>query len=285
MSQGLKIGAGLVGAFTVAALGWYAMSPRVTERDASMRIVRGELVDSFVEPGVKWDAVLPHVEYIHLTRSYNETEIVVNEKSQQVIRLDNDSQIYAAFATTYFLDNTDPKFGDIFTLLRVDNVDEMQTALSPKINNLVLTAAIDVYKTIPYESMNKDLDIGKKIKALVEEGLADQGLGYVKIQVVMPKGVSLTPKANEDLEKIISERRKLELLDAQNAVALKSEEVALNQTKGPIAAMNAYKKELDLNGEEALQAYFTQLTHANGKVGNAGVLFPSSKPNVLTGPK
>ncbi len=57
---GIAAGA-LKGVFGRGDCSRYTLSPRVTEREAGLKIVRGSLVDSNVSTGVKMYAILPHV--------------------------------------------------------------------------------------------------------------------------------------------------------------------------------------------------------------------------------
>jgi hypothetical protein len=161
---GCFIGAGATAA--VASLALYAFSPRVTERDNGLKLVRGELTNSRVEPGVKMDAILPHVEYIKLPKFLQRMKVTANEGDNVAVRTQEKAQVFGEFEIHYSLDNTNEKFSEIYTRLKCDEI----TDLEPFIKNYAIPAIIDIYRTVPTASVNDDLTtIGKKIAEALQK--------------------------------------------------------------------------------------------------------------------
>lgn len=269
-SQILKLGGGVVAAFALVAAATYAVSPRVTERDAAMKIVRGALVDTQVSDGVKMDALLPHVSYIRLPKFLQTTEVNASENDAVSIRTAEDARIYGNFKIKFTIDNTDKNFPNVYTELKVDEISD----LFPHINDYTIPAAIDVYKNIPTTEVNDDLPgIGKQVADKLQTYLDERGYTYIKIHDVVPSGVGLSKKANDDLEAIVSENRKLQLLTVQGEVADKSVEITKKQSAVTVEALNALR-ESGVNEDQLIQAYYLQLMRDTDKVGTPFVPGP-----------
>jgi len=96
MSKGAIAGTILAGA-GVLSLAAYAFSPRVTEREAALKIVRGELTNAQVTDGVKFDALLPHVEYIHLPKFLQRMTVKATESDSVAVRTKEKAQVFGEF--------------------------------------------------------------------------------------------------------------------------------------------------------------------------------------------
>lgn len=158
---GAKLGAlCLTGLVALTGSGWYALSPRVTERDAALKIVRGKLVDSSVAAGVKMDDVFPHVKYIVLPKYLQRMTMHAAPSDNFAVRTKEKAQVFGNFEVHYTLNNQDPNFAHIFTELHCDSPE----ALKPFIGNFVVPSVIDTYKEVPTISVNDNLTgIGKKL--------------------------------------------------------------------------------------------------------------------------
>lgn len=273
-----KLGAlSLAGLMAVVGTGWYALSPRVTDRDAALRIVRGKLVDSAVPPGVKMDELFPHVKYIVLPKYLQRMTVNATPSDNFAVRTREKAQVFGNFEVHYTLNNQDPNFSHIFTQLHCDSPE----ALKPFIANFVTPSVIDTYKEVATISVNDNLTgIGKKIAARLQQELNDAGYTYINIKAVIPSGVGLSPKANADLEQIVSEERKLTLLEAQMKVAEKEKEVALAQSAVTVSAIDALRKG-GVAEKDLAPLYYLQSLRVLDKLGVPGV--PGPIPGTAAG--
>lgn len=272
-SMAAKLGLGAV--FVAAATGLgsgllYVVSPRVTERDAALKIVRGELVDAQVSRGVKMDAILPHVEYIRLPKFLQKVAVSARESDDVTIRTKEDARIYGVFEVHYMLENNDQNFQNIYTELKADTIADIE----PFIRNYTIPAAIDVYKTVPTASVNDNLtDIGKQLKGRLQDILDDHGYTYIRVKDVVPSGVGLSAKANSDLESIVSENRKLDLMKVQTQVAEQALALTEKQAAVTAKALEALR-ESGVEESQLIQAYYLQLLRDNNAIGKEFVPGP-----------
>lgn len=276
-----KIGC-VAGGAALLGLAAYAFSPRVTERDAALKIVRGELTNAQVEEGVKIDALLPHVEYICLPKFLQRMTVAAELNDNVAVRTKEKAQVFGKFEIHYTLDNSHPSFGDIYTRLKCDDI----TDIEPFIQNYALPAIIDTYRTVPTAAVNDNLTaIGKTIAATLQKTLDENGYPYIKVQDVIPSGVGLSPKANADLEQIVSEERKLDLQRVQRTVA----ENALELTEKQSAVTAKALQDLRAAGvpeDQLIGAYYLQLMRDTDSIGKQFVPGPipgTGVSGVITG--
>jgi hypothetical protein len=270
MKFATKVGLSLTAAFLAVSGCTYTISPRVTERDAALKIVRGALVDAHVEDGVKMDALLPHVSYIRLPKFLQTTEVQASEKDAVTIRTKENARIYGNFKIKFTLDNSDKNFPNVYTELKVDEIED----LFPHIMDYTIPAAIEVYKDVPTNAVNDDLPgVGKRVAEKLQGYLNERGYTYIRIHDVVPSGVGLSQKANNDLEAIVSEERKLELLKVQGQVADRSLDITKKQSAVTVEALDALRK-AGVNDSQLIQAYYLQLMRDTDKVGTPFVPGP-----------
>ena len=262
MSKGAIAGTISAGA-AVLSLAAYAFSPRVTEREAAIKIVRGELTNAQVTDGLKFDALLPHVEYICLPKFLQRMTVKATESDAVAVRTKEKAQVFGEFEIHYNLDNSRPEFGDIYTRLKCDEI----TDLEPFIANYALPAIIDTYRTIPTASVNDNLTgIGKSIAAALQRTLDENGYPYIRIQDVIPSGVGLSPKANADLEQIVSEERKLDLQRVQMTVA--DNAIALTEKQAAVTAKALESlRAAGVPEDQLIAAYYLQLLRDSDSIG------------------
>jgi hypothetical protein len=252
------------------AMALYAVSPRVTEREAALKIVRGELANSHVEPGVKMDAVLPQVEYIRLPKWLQRMTVDASEKDQVAVRTKEKAQVFGHFEIHYLLDSDHKDFGEIYTKLKCDEV----TDLEPFIRNFALPAIIDTYREVPTSAVNDNLtDLGKKIAVKLQQTLESNNLPYIRVEAVIPSGVGLSQKANADLEQIVSEERKLDLQRVQAQVASNAVHVTDAQTAVTIRALQKLR-EAGVPDSQLATMYYIQLLRDQDGIGKPGVSGP-----------
>ncbi len=272
------------GAFiTLASVGlfflilWYAVSPRVTDREAALKVVRGKLVDDQVSTGVKWDALFPHVQYIQLPKFVQKITVGATERDEVTIRTKEKARIYGNFEVMYHVDNSVEDFGRIYTKWKTDDIYD----LTAYIAKYTVPAAIDVYKTVETSKINDNVtELGKRIAVRLEQILADRGHEYIKVDDVLPSGVGLSGKANADLEAIVSEERKLDLLKVQGQVADQS--VAITEKQAAVTAKALEKlREAGVPKEQLIQAYYLQLMRDSDSIGRQ--LVPGPVPGTGVG--
>lgn len=266
-SIAIKVAGGLTLAFGLVSGANWVFSPRITEREAALRISQGRLTNSDVEPGVKTDAWRPGVSYIRLPTTLQKTTVRAGKDDPVTIRAQENSRIYGSFEVHFTVDKHDKNFGKIYTELKVDDITEVK----PFINNYVAPAAIDVYQTIPVLDVNKNIPaIGAKIKNKLQGYLNDRGYTYIRILDVIPSGVGLSKDANDMLEQIVKEERKKTLLTTQGQVADMAKEITDKQTTVSLEAINKMKA-AGLTGDQAIELYYMQLLHVNDQLGKPNV--------------
>ncbi len=264
----------LTATFTAAAVFggglWYAFSPRVTDREAALKVVRGKLVDDHVSTGVKWDANLPHVKYIEFPKFVQTTTVGATEADDVTIRTKEKARIYGNFEVMFHVDNNVPDFGRIYTKWETDSIE----GLKAYIGKYTVPAAIDVYKGVGTSEIDKDITaLGKKVARRLQEILTEKGHDYIVVDDVLPSGMGLSAKANADLEKIVSEERKLKLLEVQGDVADKSVAITQKQAAVTAKALEELRKAGVPEGQ-LIQAYYLQLMRDNDAIGREFVPGP-----------
>jgi len=270
----MSTAAKLCATFTALALALtgvlYALSPRVTDRDAGMKIVRGELVNDHLESGLYPSALLPHVKVLKLPKFVQKTTVGATEADDVTIRTKEKARIYGNFEVMYHIDNTVEDFGRIYTKWKTDEIED----LSVYINKYTVPAAIDVYKTVGTANINDNVtELGTRIATRLQEILKERGHDYIVIDDVLPSGVGLSQQANADLEKIVSEERKLDLLKIQGQVADQS--VAITEKQAAVTAKALEKlKEAGIPERQLIQAYYLQLMRDTDSVGKQFVPGP-----------
>lgn len=264
MSRALTTAAiSLASLFTFVGGYSYMFAPKVRDNEAALKIVRGELVNASVNTGVKMDAWLPHVEYVELPKFLQTTTVSASEGMDVSIRTKEDVRIYGEFIVKFKIDSEDPNFGLIYTDLKAESIKDIYDDIA----NYAIPAAIDVYSEIEAQNVNKNLtEIGSKVAARLQEILDDRNYSYIRIEDVVPTGMGLSAEANADLEKIVSERRKLELLEIQGEVADAAIAITEKQT---FVTLEALKKleEAGVPKEDLAQLYYIQLLRDAGKIG------------------
>jgi hypothetical protein len=272
----------------------YACSPRVTERDAAYKVVRGRLVDTDLDVGLYPSALLPHVEIKLLPKFLQSTTVVASKDSDVNVRTKERARVYGTFDIMFEIDNKDPNFGNVYTELKADEIADIE----PYIQKFAVPAIITVYgnvtsSTSPSIPANQDagstnttvtegsgpialddhLRTGNAIKEMLQKILDAQGYSYIIIKRVIPSGVGLSPEANRQLEEIVAEERKLELLDVQEQVADKAEGVVKKQAAVTAAALSTLR-EKGVPESQLVQAYYLQILQSEGKVGTPFVPGP-----------
>jgi hypothetical protein len=256
-------------AAAIASLGLYTFSPRITEQDAALKIVRGELRNSLVEPGVKLDAILPHVEYLRLPATLQRITVHAGEDNQVAVRTREKAQVYGDFEIHFTLNKAHPRFGEIYTKLKCNDVKDLE----PFIKNYALPAIIDSYRTVDTANVNDNLTVlGKKIAADLQK-IVDLNYPFINIVDVIPSGVGLSAQANSDLEKIVSEERKLALQIVQGQVADAAIALTKKQTSVTTSALNDLR-EAGVPEKELTAVYYLQLLRDSDSVGKQGVPGP-----------
>ena len=260
----------------VAGIGYsgaYVLSDYVKDNEAAIKIRAGQVVDTEVETGVKFDSLLPKVEYIKYPTTLQTTAVSATESDSFAVRTAERAQIYGEFKVKYTIDKTDPQFASIYTLQKAESL----AGIEDDIQDYTIPAAIDIYKTVPTIAVNDNLtETGERIAERLQTILDDRGFSYVNIQDVVPTGMGLSPKANADLEQIVSEERKLALLDAQAATAAKAAEIVGAQTAVTTAAFDALR-EAGVPEDQLAQFYCLQLYRDSDKIGEqfaAGCIGP-----------
>lgn len=282
----LGIGGAIVGTVTgLMGLGGYAMSTRITERDAAYKTVRGKLVDDDVAPGIKFSDWLPHVDYTKLPKFLQTAQVDASENSNINIRTRERARVYGQYDIMFEIENQDPNFGKIYTELKADEIAD----ILPYIQKFAVPAIINVYKNVssstvkPAEgevakedgsiSLDDHLKTGSAIKDELQKILDNEGYTYLRIKRVIPSGVGLSSEANRQLEQIVAEERKLDLLKVQGQVADESLAITAKQAKVTGEALEALR-ESGVPDDQLIQAYYLQLLRDGGKVGQPFVPGP-----------
>jgi hypothetical protein len=248
----------------------------VTERHVAFKVVRGELVDAHVTEGVKMDAAFPHVEYIRLPGTAQETTVSATKDDQNNVRTKEDARIYGNFKFMYELAKDDQNIDKVYNKLDIDDQEGMHAKLDPIINSLGLSAVINVYKNhVSVTKLNDDAVIGGLVKAELQKSLDDLGFTYIRITAVIPSGVGLSDQANRDLEAIVSENRKLDLQKVQKQVAEGAVEVTQKQAAVTVEALKALRN-AGVPENKLIDAYYLQLMRDGDHVGKPFVPAPVS---------
>lgn len=270
MSDLAKLGGYALAGFMAVSAITYAISPRITEREAGLKIVRGKLVDDQVIEGVYPSSLLPHVEYIQLPKFVQTSDVGATEADEVTIRTKEKARIYGNFTVMWHVDNEVEDFGRIYKRWKIDEIDD----LAPYIEKYTVPAAIDVYKTVETSKINENVtDLGVKIAERLRDILVARGHDYIVIDDVLPSGVGLSSKANDDLEKIVSEERKLDLQKVQGQVADGAVAITEKQSAVTAKALEGLKKAGVPEGQ-LVQAYYLQLMRDNDKIGEPFVPGP-----------
>lgn len=274
MSNGLKALGALTLVFGAAGGCIYTVSPRITEREAAIKVVRGKVVDDHVRPGLKFDALLPQVDYVRLPLWQMEMVIRASEDDQQTVRTKENARIFGNYTVAFEVNNEHEDFGNIYTKLKIDDESDIPAVLHPKLNALGISAVISVYKDIPTANIDDDnIALGNKIKDALQEALNGYNLGYIRIVNVMPSGVGLSDKANADLEQIVSEQRKLDLQTVQGQVADNALALTEKQAAVTAKALEALKK-AGVPDDQLISAYYLQLMRDGDHLGKPFVPGP-----------
>lgn len=259
----------------------YAGADRVTDREAAVKVVRGKVVDPDVESGVKLSSWLPQTEFIKYPLYLQKVPVSATAEDDVTIRTAEKARIYGTFEVHYVLDRDNDNFGNLYTELNADDIADLE----PFIRNYTIPAAIEVYKDVPTTELNDQLTdsldeqgnvvkgIGTKLKERLQEILNSHGYNYIQVKDVIPSGVGLSEKANHDLEQIVSEERKLELLEIQGQVADKSVEITEKQAAVTAKALEALR-EAGVPEGDLIKAYYLQLLRDNDAIGEQFVPGP-----------
>ena len=267
----------------------YIGSTRVTERDAAYKVVRGKLVDTNLEPGLYPEDMLPHVNIVKLPKFLQSVTVQASEGSSINVRTRERARVYGNYDVMFEIDSSDKNFGNIYTELKADDIGDIK----PFIQKFAVPAIIKVYKDVSSTtvrtkaaaqeqnlspetgtiSLDDHLKTGQAITEELQQILNSQGYTYIKIKRVIPSGVGLSPEANAQLEQIVSEERKLDLLKVQGQVADAGVEITKKQSAVTAEAL----KELKAAGvpeDQVIQAYYLQLLRDKDKVGTPNVPGP-----------
>lgn len=285
--------AGVAGVLAgLVATPFYALSTRVTERDAAYKTVRGTLTDADVQPGIKFDDWLPHVEYTKLPKFLQTAVVDASENSNINIRTKEQARVYGQYDIMFEIENQDINFRKIYTELKADDVAD----IVPYLQKFAVPAIINVYRnvsssnsTIPQAveaegipvqpvpevgiKLDDHLKTGEAIKKELQTILDNEGYTYLRIMRVIPSGVGLSSDANKQLELIVAEERKLDLLKVQAQVADSAVEVTQKQAKVTAEALQALK-EAGVPDDQLVSAYYLQILRDTGKIGQPFVPGP-----------
>lgn len=268
-----KLGAAFAVVASVGYGGAYIAADYVKDNEAAVKIKAGQVIDTAVETGVKFDSLLPKVEYIKYPTTLQTTAISATESDSFAVRTAERAQIYGEFKVKYTIDKTDPQFASIYTLQKAESLADIED----DIQDYTIPAAIDIYKTVSTIAVNDNLtETGERIAERLQSILDDRGFSYINVQDVVPTGMGLSPKANADLEQIVSEERKLALLDAQARTAEKAAEIVGAQTAVTTAAFDALRN-AGIPEDQLAQVYCLQLYRDSDKIGEqfaAGCIGP-----------
>ena len=290
-------GRGWVTGLAIASLGLsgvgYVCSKRVSERDAAYKTVRGELVATNLEPGLYPSNMLPHVKVTTLPKFLQSVTVHAGEDSPINVRTKERARVYGDYDVMFELDDSDKNFGNIYTELKADEINDIK----PFIEKFAVPAIIKIYKDVTSSSdktkdkdqvveteshltkssgvisMDDHLSTGEAIAEELQKILDEQGYTYIRIKRVIPSGVGLSPEANAQLEQIVAEERKLELLKVQEQVADAAVSVTKKQSAVTTEAIKGLK-DAGIPESELVQAYYLQLMRDLGKVGTPFVPGP-----------
>lgn len=270
-----KLGLGIATAFlAVSGCSSYVFAPRVTDRDAAIKIVNGRVTDANVERGKKLDALLPQIWYVTLSGTQRETVISATEKDAQTVRTAENARIYGTYTVAWRFNKEDRNFGNVYTQLKIDEEEEVKGTLDPKIAALGISAIIEISSKIKTAEINSDIPgTGQRIARELQDNLNALGYTYIQVMNVIPSGVGLSRKANQDLEALVSEQRKLDLQRAQGQTAEAALDVSRKQSAVTAAALEELRKQ-GVPEDQLLGAYYLQLMRDNDKIGIPGVPGP-----------
>jgi hypothetical protein len=259
----------ITGVFMLAAAGAvgyggaYVVSPYVKDNEAAIMIRAGKVVNTNLETGVQMQALLPKVEIIKYPTTLQTITVGATENDSVTIRTAERARIYGEFKVKYVIDKTDENFGSIYTLQRADELSDIEDDIS----DYTIPAAIETYKAVKTIEVNDNLDqIGLNIAKELQSILDARGFTYVRVQDVVPTGMGLSDKANADLELIVSEERKISLLEQQALTAQKEAEIIADQTRVTTEALSALR-DAGVPSEQLSTLYCLQLMRVNDKVG------------------
>lgn len=263
IKKGIGAIAGLF-AMSAAAFGVaYTAATQVKDNEAAIKVNRGRVVDTKVETGVYLDSLLPKISYKKYPTTLQTKAVAATENDSFTIRTAEKARIYGEFKVKYNIDKSDPQFESIYTLQKAESLADIEDDIS----DYTIPAAIDIYKTVPTTEVNDNLtEIGKRIAKRLQEILNDRGFSYIKVADVVPTGMGLSPKANADLEQIVSEERKLSLLDAQAATARKAAQIVEDQTEVTSRAIQKLRA-AGVPENQIAQVYCLQLQRDTVKIG------------------
>lgn len=253
-------------AFAVAALGYgsvYGLSEYVRDNEAAIKIKAGKLVDTDVPTGVKFDSLLPKVEYIKYPTTLQTITVSATEDDNFAVRTAEKARIYGDFKVKYTIDKADANFGQMWSLQKAETL----AGIEDDIADYTIPAGIDIYKTVAAADVNDDLTkIGGRVAERLQDILNDRGFTYIHVHDIVPTGMGLSDEANADLEKIVSEERRVALLDAQALTAGKAAEVVGVQTSVTVGAIDALRAS-GVPEEQLAQFYCLQLHRDADKIG------------------
>jgi len=243
--------------------GSYIFATQVKDNEAAIKVKAGKVVDTNVETGVYRDSILPKVSYIKYPTTLQTKAIAATEDDSFTIRTLEKARIFGEFKVKYNIDKEDSQFPSIYTLQKAESLADIEDDIA----DYTIPAAIDIYKTVKTTDINNNLtEIGKKIAGRLQEILDERGFSYIKIADVVPTGMGLSPKADADLEKIVSEERNIALLDAQAKTAQKRAEIIDDQTEVTTKAITKLR-ESGVPEDQLSQFYCLQLYRDTDKIG------------------
>ena len=272
-----KAAIGLVGVFGVATAGLYAFSPRVNENEIGMRIVRGALVDESVDTGVKMDAILPHVQYNQFTRTLTTGEVRATQEDDVTIRTSDKLRVYGGFRFKFLVDDTHEDWDRAWTFLKANSTEDM----IDDIGDYLMPAAIDVYGDIAGDNINDDLiAVGETIRERAQATLDSKGLGFIKMQDVIPTGMGLSDEADSLIEQQATESRRLSIDATRRELAAQQAETIVDQTAVTVNAISALV-EAGLDADQALYALCLQQNRDGDVLGDAAACIPAGAETVV----
>ena len=243
--------------------GSYIFATQVKDNEAAIKVKAGKVVDTNVETGVYRDSILPKVDYIKYPTTLQTVPVAATEQDNFTIRTAEKARIFGEVKVKYNIDKHDDNFPSIYTLQKAESLADIEDDIA----DYTIPAAIDIYKTVKTTDINNNLtEIGKKIAERLQTILDERGFSYIKIADVVPTGMGLSPKADADLEKIVSEERNIALLDAQAKTAQKRAEIIDDQTKVTTKAITKLR-ESGVPEDQLSQFYCLQLYRDTDKVG------------------
>ncbi|MFZ4748779.1 MAG: hypothetical protein ACOYLK_18185 [Sphingomonas sp.] len=171
------------------------------------------------------------------------------------------------------IENQDANFRTIYTELKADEVQD----IIPYLQKFAVPAIINVYRNVSSSvtadnpdpsaiKLDDHLKTGEAIKGELQKILDSGGYTYLRIMRVIPSGVGLSSDANRQLELIVAEERKLDLLKVQGQVADMSIDITKKQIDVTIESLRALKT-AGVPDDQVVAAYYLQILRDTGKVG------------------